>query len=217
MNDITIITPTTGDKHLAKAIASVQEQTTQVKHLLVVDGPEYIDAVHEQMPKHTTMHIEVLVLPENTGRYNGIHYNGHRIYTGIPAIVNSEYIAFLDEDNWMRQTFAEKMVKTLQERDFFIATCRRDVYDAYGNFICKDDFESIGDNGQYILHDTNTYMFHREYYVTRIAPSFYGNHYADRGLSQRVVQDKHHIHIQEYLSCYRSPDRLYGFFREKAL
>lgn len=217
MNDLTIITPTTGSKHLSKAISSVQEQTIKVKHLLVVDGPEYIDGVHEQMPSNPIMPIEVLVLPENTGRYNGIHYNGHRIYTGIPAIINSDYISFLDEDNWIWPTFAGKMMDSKEGERYFIVTCQRSVYDAYGTFICNDDFESIGDNGNYILHDTNTYLFHREYYVRNIAPFFYGDHYADRTLSQRVIADKHHVHIKDYLSCYRSPNHLYGFFREKAL
>lgn len=217
MNDLTIITPTTGSKHLRDAIASVQTQTVNVTHLLVVDGPQFIDNVHEQMPSNPVMDIQVLVLPENTGRYQGISYNGHRIYTGIPAIVNSEYISFLDEDNWIRPTFAEKMIEAVDGYGYFIATCRRSVHDEYGTFICNDDFESIGDNGQYILHDTNTYLFDRYYYVKYLARYFYGNHFQDRVLSEKVVADEHHIHIQDYLSCYRSPERLYGFFRQKSL
>lgn len=217
MNDLTIITPTTGSKHLRDAIASVQAQTVHVTHLLVVDGPQFIDNVHEQMPNNPVMDIQVLVLPENVGKYNGNNYYGHRVYSGIPAVVNSEYISFLDEDNWIRPTFAEKMIEAIEEYGYFITTCRRSVHDEYGAFICNDDFESIGDNGEYILHDTNTYLFDRYYYIKHLAHCIYGRWGADRPLSERVASDEHHVHIKEHLSCYRAPDRLYGFFREKAL
>jgi len=215
MNDLTIITPTTGSKHLAKAIASVQEQTIKVKHLIVVDGPECIDDVHRQIPVKPIMPIEILVLPENVGRYNGKDYYGHRVYSGIPAIVNSDYISFLDEDNWIWPTFAGKMMDAKEGDRYIIVTCRRSIYDESEVFICNDDFESVGDNGNYILHDTNTYLFHREYYARHLSPYIYGNWGADRSLSEKVVADKRHVHIKDHLSCYRAPTRLNDFFKRQ--
>lgn len=197
MNDLTIITPTTGSKHLRDAIASVQAQTVHVTHLLVVDGPQFIDNVHEQMPSNPVMDIQVLVLPENVGNYNGNNYYGHRVYSGIPAVVNSEYISFLDEDNYYRSTFAEKMIAAMQEEGDFVATCRRHIYDQNDHYLCSDDFESIGYNGQYTLHDTNTYLFNRYYYIKHFARYFYGNHFQDRVLSEKVAADEHHVHIKD--------------------
>jgi len=217
MNDLTIITPTTGSKHLSKAISSVQGQTKKVTHLIVVDGPECIDDVHRQIPVKPMMPIEILVLPENVGRYNGKDYYGHRVYSGIPAVVNSDFISFLDEDNWVWPTFAQKMLDAVQKNGALIATCRRGIYAENETFICNDDFESVGDNGQYILHDTNTYLFDREYYVRHLSPFIYGNWGADRPLSEKVAENPYHVHITDHLSCYRAPHRLYGFFREKAL
>ena len=139
MNDLTIITPTTGSKHLSKAISSVQEQTKKVTHLIVVDGPECIDDVHRQIPVKPIMPIEILVLPENVGRYNGKDYYGHRVYSGIPAVVNSDFISFLDEDNWVWPTFAQKMLDAVQKNGALIATCRRGIYAENETFICNDD------------------------------------------------------------------------------
>lgn len=214
MYDLTIITPTTGARTLQKAIMSVQRQTMNVHHLLVIDGPQYIDDVHEQMPKSPVMPIDILVLPHNTGKTTGDYY-GHRIYSGVPSLVNTRYISFLDEDNWVKPTFAQKMKEALTDKR--IATCRRTIYKENGDFITDDTFESIGDNGQYILYDTNTYMFDRLYYVRRYMHCIYGQWGADRSLSEAVHDDPQHIHLSEHLSCYRAPERLNEFFAKKSV
>ena len=214
MYDVTIITPTTGNPTLHKAISSVQEQTTHVRHLIVVDGPDFIDDVHEQMPRSPLMPIDILVLPENTGRRTGDYY-GHRIYSGVPALINTPYISFLDEDNWIKPAFVQEMRNAITHKK--IATCRRTIYAHNEMYITDDTFESIGDNGEYILYDTNTYMFNRMYYVNVLAHAIYGEWGADRSLSLLVHDDANHIHIDKHLSCYRAPNRLEQFFKQQHL
>ena len=96
---IAVVTPTTGNPYLAKAILSVRLQTVEVDHYVFVDGREYWAKAYEitrQFP-----HLKVYQLPENTGR-NG--FNGHRIYAASSFLVNADYVFFLDEDNYYDST-----------------------------------------------------------------------------------------------------------------
>ena len=89
---ITVITPTIGSPKLLDAINSVQNQTYNVNHLIVVDGSEYTDKVLNMAPKNAVFkNLNIVVTPENTGKTGGDFY-GHRIYAAYPHLLNSDYI-----------------------------------------------------------------------------------------------------------------------------
>lgn len=206
----TVITPTIGTQRLRDAIVSVQEQSVRCNHLVVVDGAQYESNVRAIF-HDTKFYGDVIVLPENTGgRWNGYRWNGHRIYAGIPAIVNTEFISFLDEDNWYKPRFVE----TMEAADKPIVTCRRNIYSHDDLYIGVDNFESIGKTGfGYFLHDTNTLFFDTMTYNANIAQSFYYPLGADKNVAERIHQLKaYHTHIETPLVNYRAPERLTEFF-----
>ena len=117
---VTVITPSIGSKKLLDAIMSVATQTYKCKHLIVIDGPEFSESVMDII-KITQMmdpqpNINVVVSPENTGKTGGNFY-GHRIYAAYPHLLNSDYILFLDEDNWYEPDHVETLVKAIEEKN----------------------------------------------------------------------------------------------------
>ena len=152
---VTVITPTIGSEKVKKAIRSVAEQTYQnVEHLLVSDGPEYLDRVN--FLSESSHKAKVSCTPENTGK-NGFY--GHRIYASYPHLINSDYILFLDEDNWFKPNHVETLVDVLDKNhslDFSYSL--RDIHDMDETFICPDDCESLGQWPIWITHSDPGYL-----------------------------------------------------------
>ena len=205
---LTVITATTGRDELYDAVKSVQGQ--DCKHLVVIDGREFESDAKIILLK-ADFQGDVMVLPENTG-FGG--YLCHRIYSAIPTLVNTQYISFLDEDNWYEPDYVEVMLKAIE--GYRVATCRRIVYTEEKEFICVDNFESIGWNGKYHLYDTNTMMFKREAWIYVYASRMYRKYDGDRRVSTAVHFSPvdWQKHITRPLVNYRSPERLYNFFRK---
>jgi glycosyltransferase involved in cell wall biosynthesis len=163
---VTVITPTIGSPKLQDAIDSVQRQTYGfVEHLAVIDGAKYFDEVMlnsqaRSCTKYTTA-------PENTGA-NGFY--GHRIYAAYPHLINSDYIFFLDEDNWYDPNHVESLVKVLEQDNNQFAYSLRTIYDQDKNYITNDNCESLGKwpirtSTDKFLIDTSSYAFKREFLI----------------------------------------------------
>jgi glycosyltransferase involved in cell wall biosynthesis len=167
----TIITPTTGNAFLSDAIDSVLAQTYKnVNHLLVIDGKEYSDnfyknIVYENLPKN----VQIVILPTNTGA-NG--FNGQRIYAAFPHLVDSDYILFLDEDNWLEKDHVSSLVDLIETKKYDWAYSLRNVYTEDKKFVAEDNCESIGrwpifwsldkEDKQHIV-DTSCYCFTKNF------------------------------------------------------
>lgn len=137
---ITIITPTTGNPHLAKAVQSVENQTYEnIQYLVVIDGNKRFINTSEVLETIDCKRYETIVLPKATG-YD--QYNGHRIYGAMTYIAEGEFLCFLDEDNWYEPNHIESLVETLHEKTW--AYSLRKIVDQGNNFICNDDCESLG-------------------------------------------------------------------------
>jgi glycosyltransferase involved in cell wall biosynthesis len=165
---VTVLTPSIGSPKLADAIQSVSDQTySKVKHLVVVDGQKYIPDFVSVL-NTVSAEVEIVHLAENTGA-NGFY--GHRIYAAFPHLINSDYIFFLDEDNWYEPNHVETLVKVLQNNNAF-AHSLRNIYDENKNFLVKDDCESLGkwpiwfthDQPQYLV-DTSSFAFSCEFLI----------------------------------------------------
>lgn len=178
---VTVITPTIGSEKLIDAINSVKNQTYKnIKHLVVVDGPEHVDKVWALDDK-TENDYHLTIAPENTG---GNGFYGHRIYAGYSHLVNSDYIAFLDEDNWYEPEHIQSLVETIEEnvidgygkkRDFQFAYSLRKIYSPDKKYLIDDNCESLGmwpiwfthntPQGPQYLIDTSSFLFKREFLV----------------------------------------------------
>lgn len=166
---VTVITPTVGSSKLIDAIKSVANQTYKCKHLVVVDGQEYNQKVWAMGVDGV---VDIVTAPENTGKTGGNFY-GHRIYAAYPHLVNSDYILFLDEDNWYEPDHVASLIKTIEDKKLDFSYSLRKIYSSDKKYLCDDNCESLGkweiflsrgsQYGNQYLIDTSSYCFKREF------------------------------------------------------
>ena len=135
---VAVVTSTIGRPELALAIKSVQNQTYPCKHYVFVDGNIFWDkakSILEQFPD-----VIPIYLPMNTGK-NGI-LNG-AINAAVAFLVEEDIICYLDDDNQLREDHVESLVKVIEQGADF-AYSLRSFYDSNQQFICHDDYESLG-------------------------------------------------------------------------
>lgn len=193
-----VVTPTIGTAYLSRCIESVQSQTLLgVEHLIVVDGPEYADKVHDMIkPYRLKTPLHIMVLPFNTGHKGWL---GHRIYAAIPHLLDTDFVAFLDEDNWYHETHLQNMQKLLvQDPTLHWSFSLRQIFDIDGNFICNDNCESLGNMCHTVLAwndflvDTSCFLFRKDVAIA-IAPhnmhqSRTGGIEADRAMTKFLLE-----------------------------
>ena len=194
---VAVVTSTIGRPELALAIESVQNQTYPCKHYVFVDGNIFWDkakSILEQFPD-----VIPICLPMNTGK-NGI-LNG-AINAAAAFLVEEDIICYLDDDNQLREDHVESLVKVIEQGADFAYSLRA-FYDLNHQFICNDDFESLGNwtkeihffsdikinNIQQSIHlifntneehiDTNCYAVPREI-AQKVAHSWYIPYFGDR-------------------------------------
>ena len=154
---VVVITPTIGSSKLADAVESVTNQTYKnVQHLIVVDGDEHFSKAVDVLPFSPNSNMKILPLPWNTGKTGGDFY-GHRIYAGIPHLVNADYIFFLDEDNWYEPDHVESLVKVLNDGNDFAVSLRK-IYQPDKTYVCDDNCEALGKWPIYFTHNDPQYL-----------------------------------------------------------
>ena len=164
---VAVITATTGHPNLAKCIQSVQEQSyALIEHLVAVDGPEHeakVDAVLNALPERHGL--KVIRLPHATGKGT---WNGHRIYGAMPLVMLTDYVCWLDEDNWFDEEHVEDLVRAATSSTGGWGFSLRKIVDTEGNFITLDQCESLGNlhhsfmSAQDYHIDTSCYMVRRD-------------------------------------------------------
>jgi len=167
---ITIITPTIGSDYLIECINSVKNQTNQnFIYYIVVDGNKFSEKINNLL-KNVKIpdNFKIISLEENTGS-NG--WNGHRIYMSISILTNSEYVMFLDEDNYLESNHVESMLKKVVDGNLDWTFSLRNIIDKESKFICQDNCESLGNlhhvwnNKNDYLVDVNCYFIKRELFI----------------------------------------------------
>jgi hypothetical protein len=165
---VTIVTAATGHRDLSKCLGSVQRQTyPHVHHCVVVDGAEHAGKVHDAIAKRSESKrpLDAFCLPQPTGKQK---WNGHRIYAAMSYLVNTEFISFLDEDNWLEPDHVESLISAIRSTNSQWAFSLRNIVDGEGNFVTRDECESLGNlhhvffNKDHFHIDANCYMLKRE-------------------------------------------------------
>ena len=160
-----VVTPTVGTSELRRCVESVQAQTMEdVEHVIVIDGPQYLDRVQgilsEILPPRKPIH--TMVLPFNVGAGG---WCGHRVYASIPYLLDSEFVAYLDEDNWYDPDHLECLHQKLSQHKTDWAFSLRKIFNKSGEFVTNDNCESLGTfsytlyGGGDFLVDTSCYLF----------------------------------------------------------
>ncbi|WIA10846.1 hypothetical protein OEZ85_011012 [Tetradesmus obliquus] len=191
---VTVITSSTGNPALERCIRSVASQTAQCMHVIVADGSAFHEPVctivSRLRAKGVLMHDNhrLLQLPFNTGA-NGM--GGHRVYAALPWLVTTEWVAFLDEDNWYDDSHICDMLQAACNKAEWVHSLRRICADD-GTVLVEDNCESLGllhpsFNSQQHFCDTSTLMLRRQL-ACELSPLWNIRVVADRQLSARLVK-----------------------------
>ena len=197
----TVIIPTTGASSLKQAVASVLAQTYPTQCYVVIDGNRgKIEAL--ELLDEFKKDIDVALLPVNVGA-NGFY--GHRIYAAFTHLVNTDYLCYLDQDNWFEPNHVKSCIDTIQLNQLDWCYSLRNIYQQ-DQFVCSDDCESLGRYSSYhgINHiDTNSYFLRREL-VLPLASVWHGGWGQDR-VFYSVIRDmlKKYDCTGEYTLNYR--------------
>ncbi len=179
MYSATVIIPTTGSDFTIQAIESVLNQTYPTQCYLVCDGEEYYGKTKNIISKFEKNDgFNFTSLPINVGR-NGFY--GHRIYAAFSHLINTDYVLYLDQDNWFDTNHVKSCIESLKENKTFWSFSLRKIWEN-DNFICDDNCESLGfypgfQGGNHV--DTNCYCIKTEV-VNKIASAWHGGWGQDR-------------------------------------
>ena len=180
MSTVTVVIPTTGADTLDQAIQSVRSQTHEdIRCWVVIDGPQFAGAARGIASRYPG--IRVMQLPENVGA-DGFY--GHRVYAATSFLINTDYVLFLDQDNWFDRDHVSTMIQTMESRNADWVYSLRRVCGRDGTYLLDDDCESLGHwpawvNDQAYLVDTSCYCLKRDV-VTKIGAAWYGKWGQDR-------------------------------------
>ena len=162
MARVTVITATTGNPLLERCLVSVRKQThSNVQHLVFIDGdrPEADDILF----KHS--YADVIQLPYSVGKDR---WNGHRMYAAGPFLAEGEFVLWLDDDNSLEPNHIEECLKVIEAGNDW-AYSFRNIVDSDGDFLCRDDCESLGKWAS-VMHEKDFFIDVNCYFVpTKIA------------------------------------------------
>jgi glycosyltransferase involved in cell wall biosynthesis len=204
----TVIIPTTGAAEVGEAIESVLSQTYPTTCYLVVDGAKYSYAAlnftkHLERKGISLKNLQICNLPLNVGA-NGFY--GHRVYAAFTHLINTDYVLYLDQDNWMHPNHVQSCVETIEKKNLDWCYSLRNIYKKDGTFICQDNCESLGKWKTYhgVNHvDTNSYCLKTSIAI-RLASAWHGGWGQDRVFLQTISQHfTKYDCTGEYTSNYR--------------
>jgi glycosyltransferase involved in cell wall biosynthesis len=178
---VTVVSACTGSKSVLRAISSVRAQTCQqIIHLLCVDGPAFAREFDSEVVPHLDgidSKRRILHLPWNTGHSE---FYGYRIYAMSMMIVDTPWIAFLDQDAYYEPDHIEELLSLCESNKLQWAFSQRRVVDLTTGESVEDNCESIGPEVSWVhqrnaatrglqplrpwsnLVDTNSYLISRE-------------------------------------------------------
>lgn len=180
MSTATVVIPTTGAATLDQAVQSVRSQTHKdTRCWVVIDGPEFAVAAGSIISRYPD--VTVLQLPENVG---GDGYYGHRVYAAVGHLINTDYLLYLDQDNWMDADHVETMINAIETSGSDWSHSLRKVCDKDGGYLLDDNCESLGKwpawiNEQVFLVDTSCYCIKRDV-ISKISSVWHGKWGQDR-------------------------------------
>lgn len=179
------IIPTTGAPTLGRAARSVLAQRSPTACYVVCDGERYAERTRAQL---AGLDVALCVLPLNTGAV--VDNSGHRIYASFPHLVDQDHVLLLDEDNWLEPDHTERCLDLMESRQLQWCHSLRNIVDAQGRYLCRDDCESLGRWASYAgpaLIDTSCWFARREH-VIHICHVWHGAGHSDRRFTRAMMQ-----------------------------
>jgi glycosyltransferase involved in cell wall biosynthesis len=185
----TVIIPTTGSKELRDAIESVLNQTYPTQCYVVADGKESTGRVSAIVSDYAgNKNLHVAYLPINVGA-NGFY--GHRVYAAFTHLVNTDYVLYLDQDNWFDANHVKTCVDTIEKDNLDWSYSLRAIVDKDKKNLAFDNCESLGRwpvfSNDYHHIDTNCYCVKTSVAI-RLANAWHGGWGQDRAWFQTLSQ-----------------------------
>jgi glycosyltransferase involved in cell wall biosynthesis len=180
MNSATVVIAATGTPQFEDAVASVVNQThPNTRCWVIIDGPEFAERTLAITTRYPS--VQTAVLPENTGA-NGFY--GHRIYAASSFMVNTDYVLYLDQDNWMQPNHVETQIANCVQNQLDWGYSLRSIYSPTKEYLLDDNCESLGRwpiflSDHHYLVDTSCYCIKREV-IVQIGGAWYGGWGGDR-------------------------------------
>lgn len=138
---VTVITSTIGRPELRQCIESVRQQGYPVRHMVYVNGPRFHESAREILKDYPDVH--AIYLPEETGDY-GMGGSMADVFAAAPFLTRSDWIFYLDDDNFFEPNHVESLMRLAKDNDLKWAYSLRRLVAKDGNYICDDDWCSLG-------------------------------------------------------------------------
>jgi hypothetical protein len=159
-NTVTVITSTIGRPELRQCALSVQQQIVPCRHMIFANGEKYWVDAERSLFHHSCATAEKFFLREETGYYGLGTGSSADVYSAAPFLTNSEWVLFLDDDNWIEPNHVESLLTLVKKHDLKWAYSLRRFVAPDGSVICDDDWDSLGHHNG-ILVDQSCYFVHR--------------------------------------------------------
>jgi hypothetical protein len=138
----TVIIPTTGSPEVKTAVESVLAQSHHTECYVVIDGDEHLEKTLEVLDSAVNdERVHICSLPINVGAKG---FYGHRVYAAFTHLINTEYVGYLDQDNWLYRSHVANCIETIESRNLDWCYSLRQIYNKQGKFATFDDCESLG-------------------------------------------------------------------------
>ena len=200
----TVIIPTTGSPEVKLAVESVLNQSHPTTCYVVIDGDENVEKTLEVLDSTINdERVQICSLPINVGAKG---FYGHRVYAAFTHLIDTEYVAYLDQDNWLYRSHVENCIKTINSRNLDWCYSLRQIYNKQGKMVAFDDCESLGIwptyHGQHHI-DTNCYFIKTDVAI-KLSSVWHGGWGQDRVFLQAITKHFPKFYCTgEYSTCYR--------------
>ena len=105
-------------------------------------------------------------------------FYGHRVLAAFSHLVDEEHVLFLDQDNFLAPDHVAQCLDLIAARRLQWCYSLRNICSEEGEFICRDDCESLGKFSRWQLIDTNQYCIRRDV-LLQSAHVWHGKVYQD--------------------------------------
>jgi len=191
MKTATIVITTIGDPSLAQAIETALSQDHPgTKVWVVINGKEYEHLVLPILARYETPRLSHLTIPENIG-YEMLF--GCRILAASCYLVDTDYILFLNNDDWMDPHHVSSLISAIETHGWDWGYPLRKILDKDGEYLFNDDCESLGKwpafNGEKVFHIDLSCFCIRTTIAPSVAHSLYYRQYHDRTLLACLMEN----------------------------
>lgn len=142
MKSATIVITTIGDPALSRAIeASLAQDHANTRVWVVTNGREYEPLVKPIVDSFNDSRLSSWTVPENIGYEM---FFGCRILAASCYLVDTDYILFLNNDDWMEPNHVSSLINASESSRWDWSYSLRKIVDKDGEFLFNDDCESLG-------------------------------------------------------------------------